>query len=354
MRLLLPKDEMAAFDALKTTFADNRRILTLYARYLNENPTLITPDLIEELTASCAVPPATAFAAILAAAFDLDEEESEDDARLVRDYITPSVRLCKPSAYLCDPYYKGICVPEKKRGAWSLCRQTYAPYEGFVCGHFGRGRAPFAEIPPLGFFEAEFSFPSVMQGGQEWMAIKPNEIETMRAPLAAASGQVLTYGLGLGYFTYMAAAKESVSAVTVVERDEEVISLFCDEILPQFPHPEKVRVIRADALDYAACDAKKTDYDFVFADLWHDTGDGLPLYLRLKKTERTDRRTAYAYWIEDQLLCALRALVFDGLLMVQEGGVSGERDITSMAELTYLLSDGGLRTLAREISPKKM
>lgn len=354
MRLLLPKSEAAAFAALKTTFADNRRILTLYARYLNENPTLVTSDLIEELTASCAVSPAVAFAAILAAAFDLDEEENEADARLVRDYIVPSVHLCKPESYLRDPYFAGVRVPEKKRGAWSLCRQTYAPYEGFVCGHFGRGRAPFAEIPPLGFFEECFSFPSVMQSGREWMAIKPNEIETMRAPLAGAHGRVLTYGLGLGYFTYMAAAKESVSSVTVVERDEQVIALFCDEILPQFSHPEKVRVIHADALDYAAHDAKKIDYDFVFADLWHDTGDGLPLYLRLKKAERTDCRTTYAYWIEDQLLSALRALVFDGLLMVQEGGVSGERDIASMAELTYLLSDAGLRALACDISPEKM
>lgn len=354
MRLLLPKSEQADFAALKATFADNRRILTLYARYLNENPTLVTPDLMKELTVSCAVSAEVAFAAILAAAFDLDEENSEEDARLVRDYINPSVRLCRADAYLGNPYFSSVCVPRKKRGAWSLCRQEYVPYEGFVCGHFGRGRTPFVEIPPLGFFEESFSFPSVNQNGREWMAIKPNEIETMRAPLAAAHGRVLTYGLGLGYFTYMAAAKEDVSSVTVVERDEEVISLFCDEILPQLSHPEKVRVICADALDFAAHDAKKSDFDFVFADLWHDTGDGLPLYLRLKKAERTDRRTGYAYWIEDQLLSALRALVFDGLLASQEGKATDGRGITSMAELQYLLSDGGLRALAREISPLKM
>jgi hypothetical protein len=346
MRLLLPKSEAAAFAALKRTFADNRRILTLYARYLNENPTLITKALVDELCISCKVDTATAIAAILSAAFDLDEEGNESDARLFRDYIAPSVRICESAPYQGDPYFRNVCVPEKKRGAWTLCHQEYAPYEGFVCGHFQKGRAPFCEIPPLGFFAECFSFPSVMQNGQEWMAIKPNEIETMRAPLSAAHGRVLTYGLGLGYFAYMASEKESVSEVTVVERDESVISLFCDEILPQFSHPEKVQIQKADALDYAATDAKRTDFDFVFADLWHDTGDGLSLYLRLKGSERADRRTAYAYWIEDQLLAALRALVFEEL--VKGGVVDDGRTVRSMAELTYLLSDEGLRALARE------
>ena len=68
MRLLLPPDELAAFAMLRDTFACNRRILTLFARYLNENPTLITLDLIEELRGACDATPAEAFAAVLAAA----------------------------------------------------------------------------------------------------------------------------------------------------------------------------------------------------------------------------------------------------------------------------------------------
>ena len=80
---------------------------------------------------------------------------------------------------------------------------------------------------------------------------------------------------------------------------------------------------------------------------------GSPVYLSLKKAERTDRRTAYTYWIEDQLLAALRAIVFDGLIAADASNLGG-RDITSMAELTHLLSDAGLRALAREISPLSM
>lgn len=351
MRLSLPKSELSALAGWRQTFACNRRILTLYARYLNENPTLVTRELIFELCSSCGATPTEAFGAILSAAFDLDEGGSEQDARLFRDYILPSVRLCDPARYTTDPYFKSIRVPTKRSGAWSLCSARYAPYEGFVVGHLAHGRAPFSEIPPLGFFAEEFSFPAVMQNGQEWMAIKPNEIETMRAPLALAHGKVLTYGLGLGYFTYMASLSERVASVTVVERDAAVISLFRDEILPQFSHPEKIRILEADALEYAARDAKGADYDFVFADIWHDTGDGLPLYLRLLREERTDRRTSYAYWIEDQLLSTLRALLFEGLVEESSLPLDIGGQILSLSALERLLSDEGLRALARGHRP---
>jgi AraC-like DNA-binding protein len=58
------------------------------------------------------------------------------------------------------------------------------------------------------------------------MSITPNEIVTMREPVARASGRVLTLGLGLGYYAYMVHLKEDVTDVTVVEREQAVIDLF--------------------------------------------------------------------------------------------------------------------------------
>ena len=40
-------------------------------------------------------------------------------------------------------------------------------------------------------------------------------------------------------------------------------------------------------------------YDFVFADLWHDAADGLPMYERLKHMEGPGPE--YRYWIEKTL-----------------------------------------------------
>ena len=42
------------------------------------------------------------------------------------------------------------------------------------------------------------------------MSLKPNEIETMEQPIENANGNILVYGLGLGYFAFMASQKNSV------------------------------------------------------------------------------------------------------------------------------------------------
>ena len=125
--------------------------------------------------------------------------------------------------------------------------------------------------------------------------------------MAKAKGKVLTYGLGLGYFPFMTSRKEEVTSVTVVERSSEVIELFKEHILPQFPNKDKIRVICADAFDYAKAQMPAEDYDFVFADIWHDVGDGRELYLKMKELEHLSPGTEYAYWLEDTIRCYLAA-----------------------------------------------
>lgn len=79
------------------------------------------------------------------------------------------------------------------------------------------------------------------------MTTIPNEINTMKDPIDKARGDVLTYGLGLGYYVYMVANKDEVRSITAVENDDEIIALFRQHILPQFSHPEKVIIVRDDA-----------------------------------------------------------------------------------------------------------
>ena len=90
--------------------------------------------------------------------------------------------------------------------------------------------------------------------------------------------------------------KENVDSVTVIEKDERVIRLFEEHILPQFPHRDKIRIINEDALTYAE---GENSHDFVFADIWHDPSDGCDLYLKLKALEKDG--VIYEYWIEDTI-----------------------------------------------------
>ena len=97
---------------------------------------------------------------------------------------------------------------------------------------------------------------------------------------------------------------------TNIERDPDVIALFKEHILPQFPHKEKIKLLQADAFAYMEKELPKASFDYIFADLWHDASDGLEMYMRLKRLEGnipTD------YWIEDSLLSYLRGMVFEKL-----------------------------------------
>ena len=137
------------------------------------------------------------------------------------------------------------------------------------------------------------------------MTITPNEIETMKEAVDGAIGNVLAFGLGLGYYAYMVSEKENVENVTVVEINEDVIKLFNKYILPQFKHAEKIKIIKADAFEYAKNYITPGKFDYVFTDLWHDVSDGMDMYLKMKTFEKQSPKTVFSYWIEKSILCYL-------------------------------------------------
>ena len=268
----------------------------------------------------------------------------------------------------------------------------------------------------IGFFRERFAYPAVEQDGREWMAVKPSEIETMRAPIEEATGRVVTFGLGLGYFAYMVSEKPDVTSLDIVERSEEAIALFERHILPQFPNKEKIRIIRSDAFGFLnenmwqdarqeasgqcreetaedqcwrnsnenQCEISPEDdqcqrnsnegqckrsteegqgreeqnragrntqrgtetgkpekmqgrYDYAFIDLWHDTADGLEIYLKAKRIENklhtAGLQTKFAYWGEKSLLSAFRWTGFEKTLA----------ECTTEEEALDRLSDDRLR-----------
>jgi len=324
---------------LKTNMESNGRALELFAAYIRHEPELVKPEMIKTICDDCKAAPEQAFAAILSAAFGLDPENDRSDRIFERRYVEKAVKLLDPADYESDPYYVNIAVKGAKRGKWELCTKSYAPYEGFVYDDI-LCLDDHVELPRIGFFEKRFRFAAVLENGIEWMTITPNEINTMRAPVSQARGKVLTYGLGMGYFAYMAHRKDGVESVTVVERDPDVISLFKEFILPQFDRPEKIGIVRADAFEHAGKILPTSDFDFVFVDLWHDVSDGLDMYFRMKKKERLSPHIEFTYWIERSLISALRRMVYEELI--------SRRGITA-SEILPMLEDGYLISLAGDI-----
>ena len=272
----------------------NNEVLGLMSRYLTVCPDFITKELIEGITGECEITLAEAYTSLLVAACGLDVENNPRDRYLSTAYLRSGIRRLDPQEYRMNPYYRQIRIPEAHFGNWKLTIEKYKPYEAFVCDDI-RTDEELKEIPQIGFFDTEFSFPAVMEDGQEWMAIKPNEIETMRQPIARAAGQVVAFGLGMGYYAFMVSEKPEVKTLTIVERDENVIALFREHILPQFPKKEKIDIVRQDAFEFATNCMSDGYYDHAFVDLWHDVSDGYPLYKQMKALEKNSPNTLFSY-----------------------------------------------------------
>ncbi len=344
---------------------------------INETPCAITERLMKEADPSGELPEEILYAAFMAGFCGI----SEDDTT-INGYFQDAVHCLETRKYRDNPYLKNIKFPDTATRHWKFTHYSYRPYEAFICNDIDIDKN-LREVPQIGFFRERFAYPAVEQDGREWMAVKPSEIETMRAPIEEATGRVVTFGLGLGYFAYMVSEKPDVTSLDIVERSEEAIGLFERHILPQFPNKEKILIIRSDAFGFlnenmwqdarqeasgqckrsteeGQCrerpnradrstqrgtettnrEEKQGRYDYAFIDLWHDTADGLEMYLKAKRIENklytAGLQTKFAYWVEKSLLSAYRWTVFEKTLA----------ECTTEEEALARLSDDRLRISA--------
>lgn len=153
------------------------------------------------------------------------------------------------------------------------------------------------------------SYPAAVlwQNDDVWMLDAPSESATIDPYARKAEGRVLTFGLGIGYFAFMALQNPRVQSVTVIERSSSVISMFRQYILPQFPHRNQITIIEGDAFDYFNEDTIK-NYDYVFVDIWKSADDGFLTVEKLLQQyfppfEKVD------FWIEASCLEFIPALI---------------------------------------------
>ena len=303
----------------------NAKLLQLESILLTRNPCAVSIDNLRQLS-SAGLTVEHAYALLLASLFGLCPDEKDEDRSFVYDYLLPSVHHWQASDFERDLYLETIRFPEVALGDIQLTHAEFAAAQAFPCGDL------FVDTlclrAPLGFFTVPFGYPIMAQGGREWMTVTPNEIITMRPAIAVARGRVLVYGLGLGYYAFMVSQKVEVQTVTIVEREQPVISLFEKYLLPQFPNRQKITVVHDDAFAHAArtrfltadgtegeqsqgigpnrmsfTDSQGVEavpYDVVFTDLWHDAADGIPLYRRMLNLQHIYGAPTqhFAYWIE--------------------------------------------------------
>lgn len=240
--------------------------------------------------------------------FDRLEKERPFPNDFIKNNIKWDTQLIRMEDFLINPYIKALKNLSFSKDGWSLTNKkleaySIIPYEEEY--HYGSN---YSLKMNLAYFDKDYIYPSISLFNREWMSLNPYEIRTMETAVVTAKGKVLTLGLGLGYYAYMVHLKDEVKEVHIVEMDLDLIKIFNEYLLPLFPHPEKIRIHKADAF-YFIENIKDKDYDSIFSDLWHDVGDGLASYLKLKECFNKFSYTKCHYWIESSIITYLRLLV---------------------------------------------
>lgn len=336
----------------------------IYIEYLTEHALDIKKFDIEKLSKK--YPENEVFFKAFLHALSIDQKD--DEFNLINKVCNIfDIKELNPNEYKKDKFYQKFSPISVRKNDWFFTRLNYAPFEGFVYDELDVDQDTYAEHTPLGYFKEEFPYFAVIQNEDIWMSVIPHEINTMKEAIKAAKGDVVVLGLGLGYYLYHIHLKEEVQHIRVVEKDKNVIDMFKEHLLPQFEHQEKIEIIEGDAIEYIG---EGKEPDFVFADLWHNVGDGEKLYLLLKAKEREHPHPKYMYWIERSILCMLRRqilTIFEEQLegYTEQDYLKAKNDndkiinrlyfltkdvvIDSKEKLHDLLSEASLKELAKQI-----
>ena len=289
----------------------------------------------------------------------LDETEAEG----VLSSGLLKVRELAAADYESDPFIARLGKLALRRGRYALARESFQPLEGFLLTDVisGSKEENYATRTTLGYFSQGYSFPVLLSGKRIWMSGTPYEVETMRGFLNRAHGRVLTLGLGLGYFACSALLRDGVTSVTAVESAPEVIDLFQQGIRPAMDGGQGLTIVRGDAFAYL--EEHGREFDYIFADLWHDEIDGLPMYVRLARIARS-HNLQLDCWIEPSILtylreCAIQALSLlaekvqptpeDGPVVRALVGYLRGKNLVSAGDVDRLLTDEALRLCASEL-----
>ena len=229
------------------------------------------------------------------------EEDDEESIDIANRYIYENLNKCDPKDYLDNPYVKLVNPAQFKESGYELTYLRYAPYQVFASDEIIVNDYPYEEYYRLGYFDKEFKYLALLKNNEIWMSVNPNEINTMKPFIKKANGKVLVLGLGMGYIAYMMALKEDVKSVTVVEKDQNIINIFKSKIYPLLK-TNKIKVVHDDAFRYLE---NNQGYNYIFADLWHNPEDGIPMYIQLESIAKKNK-VKVDYWLEPSLVAMKR------------------------------------------------
>ena len=167
---------------------------------------------------------------------------------------------------LCLPIYRPAIL-----GDWSLRKVKQVTQFGYFQDWEGRG-----DIDALYY------------GEQTWMSSARDEVDSQAPHVAAAFGQTVLMGAGMGIALFNLLSKPDVTRVTLIERDPLVIELLRQSAnFEAWPGIGKLRIEIGDALEYRP----DQPVDHLYADIWATPGEpeSIPDMQRMQANVRASR-----------------------------------------------------------------
>lgn len=160
-----------------------------------------------------------------------------------------------------------VTVPYGEKGSWVIkpyeITEKEARFDGMRMAFQGEGR----RAPEAG------TFTILYHHGHCIMSDTRAEMIDHRYFVHRAKGRVLINGLGLGVVVHNLLLRDEVEHITIIEVDEDVISLVAEHYHKM--GNSRVTIIHADALTYVP--SKGIKFDAVWHDIWPNiTSDNIP------------------------------------------------------------------------------
>lgn len=314
MKIQLTDKELKQLDAVLSQKDENIEVSSLWNSFLDEHYDVLSKQAIDDLKKHEGLEDDEAVEEAFFNYLSLDPNDPVVEGMQEKTNFGKLHHLDE-TLFLNQPFNH---MPIKKvvLGQYQLTYNYFEPFELFNDEDtFADKENNYAEVTHVSYFTKKIPYLVLTQKSEVWMSITPFEINTMRPYIEKAKGDVLTFGLGLGYYAFEVAKKKEVTSVTIIEKDSKVIQLFEKNILPYFENKEKIHIIKQDAFLYFDRELRETSYDTIFIDIYHTASDALPLYLRFKKSEAKYGYSNITYWIEESILCLLRRYV---LVLIEE------------------------------------
>lgn len=232
-------------------------------------------------------------------------------------YIKGNFYTIDTDNFLNNPYIKNIKLNNiSKHDNIHVVDGCYLKNEVLFINTLSRDRN-FRYIPSLGIINHDIHFPVLKENHTTWMSIAPSEIITNKSYIDEMKGNILVFGLGLGYFSYMCSLKDNIKSITIVESNKYIIEIFKEYILPQFNSNIPIKIIEDDCKDLYVNKDFMNKFSSAFIDIWNDTISGIKLYGFFRENE-DGLNLKISYWLERDMYNQLEDVLASYVLNIND------------------------------------